>query len=131
RGMMIALPAPQWERFRALSAVELAASLREMARAIDLARYRKATRGPKKPVARKVYKNGGHVSTHKLLQGGGQIQLGSPAPNGLYKAPPRGPLGAESQHAQLWTRQRGSASCPLAGACPAPEPHSHCRTRSK
>ena len=36
--------------------------------AIDLARYRKATRGPKKPVARKVYKNGGHVSTHKLLQ---------------------------------------------------------------
>jgi len=69
RGMMIALPAPQWESFRALSAVELAAALREMARAIDLARYRKSTRGPKKPVARKVYKNGGHVSTHKLLQG--------------------------------------------------------------
>jgi IS4 transposase len=68
RGMMIALPAPQWERFRALGAVELAATLREMARAINLARYRKATRGPKKPVARKVYKNGGHVSTHKLLQ---------------------------------------------------------------
>jgi len=68
RGMMIALPAPHWERFRALSAVELAAALREMARAIDLVRYRKATRGPKKPVARKVYKNGGHVSTHKLLQ---------------------------------------------------------------
>jgi hypothetical protein len=68
RGMMIALPAPQWERFRALSAVELAATLRAMARAIDLARYRKSTRGPKKPVARKVYKTGGHVSTHKLLQ---------------------------------------------------------------
>jgi hypothetical protein len=68
RGMMIALPAPQWERFRDLSAGELAAVLREMARAIDLARYRKTTRGPKKPVARKVYKNGGHVSTHKLLQ---------------------------------------------------------------
>ena len=68
RGMMIALPAPHWERFRVLSAVELAAALREMARAIDLVRYRKATRGPKKPVARKVYRNGGHVSTHKLLQ---------------------------------------------------------------
>jgi IS4 transposase len=69
RGMMIALPAPQWERFRDLNAVELAAVLREMARAIDLTRYRKSKRGPKKPVDRKVYKNGGHVSTHKLLQG--------------------------------------------------------------
>jgi IS4 transposase len=68
RGMMIALPAPQWERFGTLGAVELAAALREMARAINLARYRKSTRGPKKPVARKVYRNGGHVSTHKLLQ---------------------------------------------------------------
>lgn len=68
RGMMIALPAPQWERFRAMSAAELAATLRQMARAIDLRRYRKATRGPKKPLARKVYRNGGHVSTHKVLQ---------------------------------------------------------------
>jgi hypothetical protein len=68
RGMMIALPAPQWERFRDMSAAELAAALRQMARAIDLGRYRKATRGPKKPVARKVYRNGGHVSTQKVLQ---------------------------------------------------------------
>ena len=64
----MALPAPHWERFRDLSAAELAAELRQMARAIDLRRYRKATRGPKKPVARKVYRNGGHVSTHKVLQ---------------------------------------------------------------
>ena len=71
RGMMIALPAPQWERFRTMDAVELAAALREMARAIDLRKYRKSKRGPKRPVDRKVYKNGGHVSTHKLLQGRG------------------------------------------------------------
>jgi hypothetical protein len=69
RGMMIALPAPQWERFRAMNPAELAAALRQMARAIDLPRYRKSTRGPKKPVACKVYTNGGHVSTHKLLLG--------------------------------------------------------------
>jgi hypothetical protein len=69
RGMMIALPAPSWERFRALGATKLAAALRGMARAIDLARYRKATRGPRKPTAHKAYKNGGHVSTHKVLQG--------------------------------------------------------------
>jgi Transposase DDE domain len=69
RGMMIALPAPHWERFRDLGAAELAAALRGLARAIDLTRYRKARRGPKKPTDRKAYKNGGHVSTHKLLQG--------------------------------------------------------------
>lgn len=68
RGMMIALPAPHWQVFRDMNAVKLATALREMARAIDLPRYRKATRGPKKPVAQKVYTNGGHVSTHKLLQ---------------------------------------------------------------
>jgi len=56
------------ESVSAMSTVELAAALREMARGIDLPRYRKSTRGPKKPVARKVYTNGAHVSTHKLLQ---------------------------------------------------------------
>src|SRR3954452_2150870 len=49
RGMMIALPAPQWERFRDMNAAELAAALRQMARAVDLARYGKSRRGPKKP----------------------------------------------------------------------------------
>lgn len=69
QGMMIALSAPPGERFRALSAAELAAALRHVAHAIDWRRYRKATRGPKKPTTRKAYKNGGHVSTHKLLEG--------------------------------------------------------------
>jgi hypothetical protein len=67
RGMMIALPADRWSVFGSMSADELARSLRQMARAVDLASYRKTTRGPKKPTARKVYKNGGHVSTHKVL----------------------------------------------------------------
>jgi len=67
RGMMIALPADRWSVFGSMSADELARSLRQMVRAIDLASYRKTTRGPKKPTARKVYKNGGHVSTHKVL----------------------------------------------------------------
>jgi hypothetical protein len=68
RGMMLALPPRQWQLFRDQSAVELAAALREVARAIDLPRYRKSTRGPKKPTARKAYTNGGHVSTHKVLE---------------------------------------------------------------
>ena len=50
-----------------MGAAELAA-LRRMARAIDLRRYRKATSRPKKPPTRKVYRNGGHVLIHKVLQ---------------------------------------------------------------
>jgi hypothetical protein len=53
--------------FRQMSPAELAEALRAMAKFIDIKRYRKTTRGPKKPVVRKKYTNGGHVSTHKLL----------------------------------------------------------------
>ena len=67
RGMMVALPADQWAIFGEMTPTELAAALRQMAKSIDLRRYRKTTRGPKKPTARKVYRNGGHVSTHRLL----------------------------------------------------------------
>lgn len=68
RGMMVALPAARWEIFRDMSAPQLAEAFREMARGIDLSRYRKSKRGPKKPVVRKTYTNGGHTSTHKHLQ---------------------------------------------------------------
>jgi hypothetical protein len=67
RGMMIALPADRWSAFGQMTDDELAVSLRQMAKAIDLTSYRKTSRGPKKPTPRKVYKNGGHVSTHKVL----------------------------------------------------------------
>lgn len=69
RGMMIALPPPEWERFRGLAAAELAGVLRQVARQVRPANYAKAKRGPKKPPPpRGKYQNGGHVSTHKLLQ---------------------------------------------------------------
>lgn len=67
-GMMIALPAPQWERFARMTASAFAKILKEIATHVDLDRYRKSHRGPKKPPPEKdPYKNGGHVSTHKLL----------------------------------------------------------------
>src|SRR5207244_9959574 len=57
-GMMVALPAALWEFVRELSPAELAGLLRRVAGGIDQARYRKATRGPKKPPPqRKPYKN--------------------------------------------------------------------------
>lgn len=68
-GMLIALPPRCWARFAKLSATELAKALRHIARHVRPKRYRKAKRGPKKPPPEKgKYQNGGHVSTHRLLE---------------------------------------------------------------
>ena len=67
-GMMIAIPAPHWVLFRELSTPEFANVLRELAASVQLAKYQKHPRGPKKkPPERTVYQNGKHVSTAKLL----------------------------------------------------------------
>jgi len=67
-GMMIAIPAPHWALFRALSSKEFANVLRELASSVNLSRYQKHPRGPKKkPPERTAYQNGRHVSTAKLL----------------------------------------------------------------
>jgi hypothetical protein len=69
RGMMIALPPALWARFQGLPAAALAEVLRQVARRVQPANYTKAKRGPKKPPRPKgKYHNGGHVSTHRLLQ---------------------------------------------------------------
>jgi len=68
-GMMIALPPARWTRFVDLTSEELAKLLREVAAHIQPAFYRKARRGPKKPTKpNATYQNGGHVSTHRILQ---------------------------------------------------------------
>ena len=67
-GMMIAIPALHWVFFRDLSAQAFAEALRELASSVDLARYQKHPRGPKKkPPQRTPYENGKHVSTARLL----------------------------------------------------------------
>jgi hypothetical protein len=67
-GMMIALPPEQWEIFRTMSITQFATTLKDLAAHMDLDYYRKSTRGPKKtPTTKDKYRNGGHVSTHKLL----------------------------------------------------------------
>lgn len=68
RGMAIALPPPAWKKYRRYSAQQLAEELVALARNVELRRYRKATRGPKKPPkARIKAKNKPHVSTKRLL----------------------------------------------------------------
>jgi IS4 transposase len=69
RGMLIAIPRPHWTRtFARLSSRQMASTLRSLAAKVDPTRFRKNTRGPKKPPPKR---NGGlkekHVSTARLL----------------------------------------------------------------
>jgi Transposase DDE domain len=67
-GMMVAIPADQWQVFGSLSEQQLAQLLKELAAKMVLKRYRKHPRGPKKkPLPRKRYRNGHHVATSKVL----------------------------------------------------------------
>jgi IS4 transposase len=68
KGMMIAIPEPEWLVFRTMSASEMAATLLDLARRVRLRAFRKSPRGPKKPRAkRESPSKQGHVSTAKLL----------------------------------------------------------------
>jgi hypothetical protein len=67
-GMMIAVPPTCWEEMVRQKAKAFAKTLKKIAAHVDLEKYRKSPRGPKKPPPKKSrYRNGGHVSTHKLL----------------------------------------------------------------
>lgn len=72
-GMMVAIPPAEWTTaWSKLSPQELAAVLLELAQQVDLAKYKKTARGPKKkPPKREKYGNGSHVSTAKVLAGRG------------------------------------------------------------
>jgi hypothetical protein len=68
-GMMVAIPEQHWEIFRTLSTPRLAGVLKRIAKHINLERYRKHPRAPKKPPPKKsAYTNGGHVATAQLLK---------------------------------------------------------------
>jgi hypothetical protein len=68
-GLSVAIPADEWAGFGTATAAAMATWLRAAAAGIDLRRYRKHPRGPKKPPPKKAaYQNGGHVSTERLLQ---------------------------------------------------------------
>lgn len=67
-GMMIAVPGRYWDIFRRLEVREFAAVLRELAARIDLRRFRKHPRGPKKRPPKKI--SGAkicHVATARIL----------------------------------------------------------------
>jgi IS4 transposase len=71
-GMMVAIPPKHWRWWAQLSPQEMAAVLKDVAKKVDLAKYQKSPRGPKKkPPKRQAYKNGSHLSTAKVLAGRG------------------------------------------------------------
>lgn len=68
QGMGIALPEQEWEPFHTMSLARFVEMLKELARRVDLARYKRSRRGPKKPrPARTGSKYKPHVSTARLL----------------------------------------------------------------
>jgi Transposase DDE domain len=68
-GMMIAIPAPEWDLFYAMTLPELAIILQNLAQRVNLRAFRKSPRGPKKPRPKRAGKpKQGHVSTAKLLK---------------------------------------------------------------
>jgi hypothetical protein len=68
QGMMIALPACEWEKFRDLTVAQLAVQLKELASKARLSVYQRHPRGPKKPRPERIhYKDRPHVSTARLI----------------------------------------------------------------
>lgn len=68
RGMMIALPPPAWERFRTMTAKQLANELLALAGKVKLRSFKKHPRGPKRPKPpRTSDPDKPHVSTKKIL----------------------------------------------------------------
>jgi tetrahydromethanopterin S-methyltransferase subunit B len=67
-GMMIALPAPQWERLGQMSAKELAGYLRDWASKVNMAKIKKAPpRKPTKQKSKRIKGKSPHLSTARLL----------------------------------------------------------------
>jgi hypothetical protein len=68
RGMLIAVPPQEWQRFQALSPQALAAVLKAWARRMDLKKYPKHKRGSTKPKRPRQRATRQHVATARLLQ---------------------------------------------------------------
>ena len=69
-GMMIALPQSEWEIFQTMPQSKLVDVLLHLAANVNLSKFRKSRRGPKKkPPKRDKYSNHPHVSTERLLAG--------------------------------------------------------------
>ena len=77
-GMMIAIPAPEWDMFYSMSPADLAAILLALAQKVRLQAIRKSPQRPTKPRPQgKKPARKGHVATAKLLMNR-QVKLATP-----------------------------------------------------
>jgi hypothetical protein len=69
-GMIIAIPEDEWSRFQRMSTERFIQTLQQLAAKVDLAKFRKHKRRPKKPRQRPTQNSKQpHVSTARLLKG--------------------------------------------------------------
>ena len=74
RGMLVVLPPEKWSWFRECSTDEFAVFLREAAKRMNMARFRKHPRGPKRPAPKRhVLGRGSHVATKRLMDASRQV----------------------------------------------------------
>ena len=67
-GMLVMLPEVRWEELEVISTTDFAAEIGAIVSGIDLSRYRKSVRGPKKrPPKRTNKRKSVHVSTKRIL----------------------------------------------------------------
>ncbi len=67
-GLPVALPEAHWSHMATMPIDELVTEMRRIVRGIDLKRYRKSIRGPKKPAPKKIHnRRHVHVSAAKIL----------------------------------------------------------------
>ena len=67
-GMLIAIPARDWHVFRTMSAKQFAHVMLELAKHMNIQKYIKHKRGPKKKQPKKISgKHNHHVSTARIL----------------------------------------------------------------
>jgi hypothetical protein len=68
--MMIAVPEEEWHIFQSMSTATFARTLQQLANRVNLAKFKKHKRGPKKPKSKPTYDpSQPHVSTARLLKG--------------------------------------------------------------
>lgn len=78
-GMLIAIPESEWTMVSHVNSTELGNILLYIASYVDLKKYKKNPRGPKKPLKRRdQFKGHPHVSTAKLLKAAAATAANSP-----------------------------------------------------
>lgn len=67
-GMLVALPDERWTEMETISTADFTTEVRTIISGIDMSRYRKSIRGPKKPPPKRTNKRKSvHVSTKRIL----------------------------------------------------------------